>query len=104
MTSCCFKLPRLWQFVSAALGNQERLPWERRCVSGAAGTGVRIPGKPGMLGGLHVQTSAGERAEVQAHGPGEREGGATLAPTWEGPNWVSGALRVRACPPGSTHL
>lgn len=57
-----------------------------------------------MLGGLHVQTSAGERAEVQAHGPGEREGGATLAPTWEGPNWVSGALRVRACPPGSTHL
>lgn len=33
-----------------------------------------IPGEPGMLGGLHVQTSAGERAEVQAHGP-RRAGG-----------------------------
>lgn len=35
----------------------------------AAGTGVSIQGEQGMLGDLHLQTSAGEREEVPAHRP-----------------------------------
>lgn len=57
-----------------------------------------------MLGVCTCRPQQGKTERCRHTGPESRGGGATLAPTWEGPKLGLRALRVRACPPGSTHL
>lgn len=64
----------------------------------------RIQENQRMLGVTARADLSRERAEVQAHGPGSGGRCLHLAPTWEGPNWVSGPSGCVPVPYGSTHL